>query len=129
MPREYRSAASEYLKEFYYDSVNFDGHALQLAIDFAGADHILGAATIPSDRKPAKMLDSIPAEYLGSGSRSDPRWKRGGGCSSGFTAPLTALRATLSPLTRGEGSQILAPPEGRMRARSTLRIGNSVRAI
>jgi aminocarboxymuconate-semialdehyde decarboxylase len=32
---------SDYLRDFYYDSVNFDIRALQLTIDFAGADHIL----------------------------------------------------------------------------------------
>jgi len=32
---------SEYLKEFYYDTVNFDRKALKLAIDFAGADHLV----------------------------------------------------------------------------------------
>ena len=38
---------SEYLKNFYYDSVNFDPHALRLAIDFAGADHILAGSDYP----------------------------------------------------------------------------------
>jgi aminocarboxymuconate-semialdehyde decarboxylase len=38
---------SEYLKNFYYDSVNFDARALQLAVDFAGADHILAGSDYP----------------------------------------------------------------------------------
>lgn len=38
---------SEYLKTFYYDSVNFDVKALQLAIDFAGVDHILAGSDYP----------------------------------------------------------------------------------
>jgi len=38
---------SEYLREFYYDTVNFDPEALQLAIEFAGVDHILGASDYP----------------------------------------------------------------------------------
>ncbi len=38
---------SEYLKNFYYDSVNFDPNALRLAIDFAGADHILAGSDYP----------------------------------------------------------------------------------
>jgi aminocarboxymuconate-semialdehyde decarboxylase len=38
---------SEYLKNFYYDSVNFDVKALQLAVDFAGADHILAGSDYP----------------------------------------------------------------------------------
>src|SRR5271157_2462074 len=29
---------SDYLKQFYYDTVNFDGHALQLGIAFAGVE-------------------------------------------------------------------------------------------
>jgi aminocarboxymuconate-semialdehyde decarboxylase len=38
---------SEYLREFYFDTVNFDPHALQLAIDFAGVDHILAGSDYP----------------------------------------------------------------------------------
>lgn len=53
---------SEYLEEFYYDSVNFDVRALQLAIDFAGADHILAGSDYPHQiGSLRKMLDSIAA--------------------------------------------------------------------
>ncbi len=53
---------SEYLREFYYDSVNFDVRALQLAIDFAGADHILAGSDYPHQiGSLRKMLDSIAA--------------------------------------------------------------------
>ncbi len=38
---------SEYLARFYYDTVNFDERALQLAIAFAGADHILAGSDYP----------------------------------------------------------------------------------
>ncbi|HJZ80939.1 MAG TPA: amidohydrolase family protein [Pyrinomonadaceae bacterium] len=38
---------SEYLKQLYYDSVNFDGNALQNAIAFAGVDHILAGSDYP----------------------------------------------------------------------------------
>jgi len=38
---------SEYLKAFYYDTVNFDPAALRLAIEFAGADHILAGSDYP----------------------------------------------------------------------------------
>ncbi len=38
---------SEYLKEFYYDTVNFDTKALSLAIDFAGADHLVAGSDYP----------------------------------------------------------------------------------
>jgi len=38
---------SEYLKKFYYDTVNFDVNALRFAIDFAGADHHLAGSDYP----------------------------------------------------------------------------------
>ena len=38
---------SEYLKKFYYDTVNFDPKALQLAIDFAGTSQILAGSDYP----------------------------------------------------------------------------------
>jgi aminocarboxymuconate-semialdehyde decarboxylase len=46
---------SDYLKQFYYDTVNFDGQALQLAIAFAGAEHILAGSDYPH------QIGSIPA--------------------------------------------------------------------
>jgi len=53
---------STFLREFYYDSVNFDVHALQLAIDFAGADHILAGSDYPHQiGSLQKMFDSIAA--------------------------------------------------------------------
>ena len=51
---------SVYLKEFFYDSVNFDDRALQLAIDFAGADHILAGSDYPHQiGSLEKMFSSI----------------------------------------------------------------------
>ncbi len=38
---------SEYLRNFYFDSVNFDPKALQLAVDFAGSDHVLAGSDYP----------------------------------------------------------------------------------
>jgi len=38
---------SEYLKRFYYDTVNFDPKALRLAIDFAGVDQLLAGSDYP----------------------------------------------------------------------------------
>jgi aminocarboxymuconate-semialdehyde decarboxylase len=38
---------SEHLRSFYYDTVNFNPRALQLAIDFAGVDHILAGSDYP----------------------------------------------------------------------------------
>ncbi len=46
---------SEYLKQFYYDTVNFDRDALQLAISFAGVEHILAGSDYPH------QIGSIPA--------------------------------------------------------------------
>ncbi|HJT18124.1 MAG TPA: amidohydrolase family protein, partial [Thermoanaerobaculia bacterium] len=53
---------SGYLREFYYDSVNFDGGALQLAIDFAGANHVLAGSDYPHQiGSLRRMIDSINA--------------------------------------------------------------------
>jgi len=38
---------SHYLRQFYYDTVNFDPKALRLAVDFAGADRILAGSDYP----------------------------------------------------------------------------------
>jgi aminocarboxymuconate-semialdehyde decarboxylase len=38
---------SEYLRQFYYDAVNFDAGAIGLALAFAGADHILAGSDYP----------------------------------------------------------------------------------
>ena len=46
---------SEYLRAWYYDTVNFDPRALRLAIDFAGADHILAGSDYPH------QIGSIPS--------------------------------------------------------------------
>lgn len=46
---------STYLREFYYDTVNFSQAALQLAIAFAGADHILAGSDYPH------QIGSIPS--------------------------------------------------------------------
>ena len=46
---------SEYLKQFYYDTVNFDPLPLKLAIDFAGVDRILAGSDYPH------QVGSIPS--------------------------------------------------------------------
>src|SRR5206468_10837506 len=49
-----------YLRGFYYDTVNFDQDALKLAIDFAGADHILAGSDYPHQiGSIPSMLDAI----------------------------------------------------------------------
>ncbi len=38
---------SDYLREFYYDTVNFDPHALEMALQFAGPDRLLAGSDYP----------------------------------------------------------------------------------
>ena len=45
---------SEYLKTFYYDTVNFDPDAVEFAIKFAGPDRILAGSDYPH------QIGSIP---------------------------------------------------------------------
>jgi aminocarboxymuconate-semialdehyde decarboxylase len=45
---------SAYLKEFYYDTVNFDPSCIDLAVAFAGVDHILAGSDYPH------QIGSIP---------------------------------------------------------------------
>jgi len=45
---------SVYLKQFYYDTVNFDPNCIELAISFAGVDHILAGSDYPH------QIGSIP---------------------------------------------------------------------
>jgi aminocarboxymuconate-semialdehyde decarboxylase len=62
---------SEYLKEFYFDTVNFDPNALKLAIAFAGADHILAGSDYPHQiGSIARMLSSIDALDVGEETRA-----------------------------------------------------------
>lgn len=54
------SKPSDHLKEFYYDTVNFDAKALQLAIDFAGAHHLVAGSDYPHQiGSLEKMVSSI----------------------------------------------------------------------
>jgi len=51
---------SRYLKQFYYDTVNFNQGSLKLAIDFAGADRILAGSDYPHKiGSIPSMLDAI----------------------------------------------------------------------
>lgn len=53
---------SAYLRTFYYDTVNFDPNAIRLAIEFAGADHILAGSDYPHQiGSIPKMLEAIRA--------------------------------------------------------------------
>lgn len=51
---------SEHLKKFYFDTVNFDPAALRLAIDFAGADHLVAGSDYPHQiGSLEKMIGSV----------------------------------------------------------------------
>ncbi len=51
---------SEYLKDFYYDTVNFDLQALRLAINFAGVERLLAGSDYPHQVGSLdKMIESI----------------------------------------------------------------------
>lgn len=53
-------APSEHLREFYYDTVNFDVRALGLAVDFAGSDHLVAGSDFPHRiGNLKKMVESI----------------------------------------------------------------------
>lgn len=57
-----QQAPSAYLKRFYFDTVNFDPRAVELAIAFAGADHILAGSDYPHQiGSIPKMLASLSA--------------------------------------------------------------------
>jgi aminocarboxymuconate-semialdehyde decarboxylase len=45
---------SDYLRQMYYDTVNFDRGSLQLALSFAGVDHVLAGSDYPH------QIGSIP---------------------------------------------------------------------
>lgn len=50
-----RKPPSEYLRGWYYDTVNFDARAIELAIGFAGANHVLAGSDYPH------QIGSIPS--------------------------------------------------------------------
>lgn len=53
---------SEYLRHFYYDTVNFDPAAVKLAVDFAGADRVMAASDYPHQiGSISKMKSSLAA--------------------------------------------------------------------
>jgi aminocarboxymuconate-semialdehyde decarboxylase len=55
---------SEYLRNFCYDTVNFDVRALRFALDFAGTDHVLAGSDFPHQIGSLRlMVESI--ERLG----------------------------------------------------------------
>jgi aminocarboxymuconate-semialdehyde decarboxylase len=61
---------SEYLKGFYFDTVNFDAGALKLAIAFAGADRLLAGSDYPH------QIGSIPSMLRSIGALGLPARER-----------------------------------------------------
>ena len=63
---------STYLKRFYYDTVNFDSKAVQLAIDFAGVSHVIAGSDYPHKiGSLRKMLDGIAGLPISDQARAD----------------------------------------------------------
>jgi len=71
---------SSYLKHFYYDTVNFNQGALKLAIDFAGADHVLAGSDYPHQiGSIPSMLEAIGTLPITEEEREQIRWKNAAG--------------------------------------------------
>ncbi len=61
---------SDYLRRFYYDTVNFDPAAIELAVRFAGADQILAGSDYPHQiGSISKMLQAIRSLPLADGDK------------------------------------------------------------
>ena len=68
-------APSEQLKAFYYDTVNFDAACLRLAIEFAGADHVIAGSDYPHMIGSLdKMTSSIAGLDLSETERAHITW-------------------------------------------------------
>ena len=69
--REIQQPPSEYLREFYYDTVNFDVRALEFAIGFAGVEHVLAGSDYPHQiGSLEQMVRSIDALKLSEADRA-----------------------------------------------------------
>lgn len=75
-----RERPSDYLRTWYYDTVNFDRNSLDLAIRFAGADHVLAGSDYPHQIGSIRsMLASIRGLEISDG---DKRKILGGNASA-----------------------------------------------
>ncbi|HEX5475886.1 MAG TPA: amidohydrolase family protein [Vicinamibacterales bacterium] len=62
---------TEYLRQFYYDTVNFDTNAIALAVAFAGAGHVLAGSDYPHQIGSIPlMLESIGRLPIDEGARA-----------------------------------------------------------
>jgi len=67
---------SAYLKQFYYDTVNFNQGALKLAIEFAGADHVLAGSDYPHQiGSIPSMLEAVAKLPVTDDQRAAIRWR------------------------------------------------------
>jgi len=67
---------STYLRDFYYDTVNFNLAALQLAVSFAGPERILAGSDYPHQiGSIPSMLDAIAKLPITDDEREQIRWK------------------------------------------------------
>jgi len=67
---------STYLKQFYYDTVNFNQGALKLAIEWAGADHVLAGSDYPHQiGSIPSMLEAVAALPITDEQREQIRWR------------------------------------------------------
>jgi aminocarboxymuconate-semialdehyde decarboxylase len=63
---------TSYLKKFFFDTVNFDPHALELAVSFAGASQILAGSDYPHQiGSIPKMLESLQAMRVSDDDRQE----------------------------------------------------------
>ena len=68
---------SEDFKQFYYDTVNFNPDAINFAIAFAGADHIVAGSDYPHQiGSIPKMLDAIGKIDVTDETAADDPWRQ-----------------------------------------------------
>jgi aminocarboxymuconate-semialdehyde decarboxylase len=67
---------SEYFKEFYYDTVNFDTNALKFALQFAGADRVMAGSDYPHQiGSLEKMVSSLSSLDVSDEDREKICWR------------------------------------------------------
>lgn len=112
--RDLHRPPSEVLREFWYDTVNFDPRCLRLAVDFAGPDRILAGSDKPHMiGSLERMKESIDAPELEGDDRRGVLGRTPGGCWGwpepvGGTSPFrpglpTCTRPNWGGRPRGRG--------------------------
>ena len=67
---------SEYLRDFYFDTVNFNPAALRLALDFAGENRILAGSDYPHQIGSIRLMIDTIREYEGSAALKEKIFSR-----------------------------------------------------